>query len=46
MAKTIFISNLNAKEFKEFLGDRLIDRMRENKIEVFTFKNKWYEKNT
>ena len=29
---TIFITNMEIKEFKEFVGDRVADRMRENKV--------------
>ena len=32
MLPTIFITNLNQKEFKEFVGDRVVSRLRENKV--------------
>ena len=34
MLPTIFITNLTSKEFKEFLGDRIVSRMRENKVKT------------
>jgi len=32
MLPTIFITNLNTKEFKAFVGDRVSDRMRDNSV--------------
>ncbi|MCK9532627.1 MAG: ATP-binding protein [Gammaproteobacteria bacterium] len=32
MLPTIFVTNLTTDEFKHFIGDRAIDRMRDNKI--------------
>lgn len=32
MLPTIFITNLNTKEFKKFVGDRVSDRLRDNNI--------------
>jgi DNA replication protein DnaC len=29
---TIYITNMNEKEFKEFVGDRVVDRLRENGV--------------
>ena len=37
MLPTIYITNLEQNQFKEFLGDRLADRLRENKIQRFAF---------
>ena len=34
---TIYISNLEQKAFKEFLGSRLADRLKENKLQRFAF---------
>jgi len=38
MLPTIYITNLEQKEFKEFLGNRLADRLRENKVKRFAFE--------
>lgn len=32
MLPTIFITNLDVNEFKEFVGDRIVDRMRDNSV--------------
>ena len=37
MLPTIYITNLTEKRFKEFLGDRLSDRLRESNIARFAF---------
>ena len=34
---TIYITNLEQRGFREFLGDRLGDRLRENRIKRFAF---------
>ena len=34
---TVYITNLEQSEFRRFLGDRLADRLRENRIERFAF---------
>ena len=34
MLPTIFITNLTSAEFKEFMGDRIASRMRENKVKT------------
>ena len=37
MLPTIYITNLEQNAFKEFLGDRLADRLRENRLKRFAF---------
>ena len=37
MLPTIYITNLEQKGFREFLGDRLADRLKENRIKRFAF---------
>jgi DNA replication protein DnaC len=37
MLPTIFITNLKESEFKEFVGDRLADRLRDNNIKRIVF---------
>jgi hypothetical protein len=37
MLPTIYITNLEQNAFKEFLGDRLADRLRENRLRRFAF---------
>lgn len=37
MLPTIYITNLEQKAFKDFLGSRLADRLRENHLKRFTF---------
>jgi hypothetical protein len=37
MLPTIYITNLEQKAFKDFLGSRLADRLRENHLERFAF---------
>ena len=37
MLPTIYITNLEQKGFREFLGDRLADRLRENRVKRFAF---------
>jgi len=40
MLPTIFISNLNLQEIKNYIGDRVIDRMMENgKVVIFNWKS-------
>jgi len=38
MLPTIFITNLSATDFKKALGDRITDRLRDNKVVQFTIK--------
>jgi len=40
MLPTIIITNRSENELKQFLGDRLTDRLRDNKVIRFTFKDK------
>jgi hypothetical protein len=35
--KSVNITNLEQNAFKEFLGDRLADRLRENRLRRFAF---------
>ena len=37
MLPTVYITNLEQSDFKEFLGSRLADRLRENHLERFAF---------
>jgi len=37
---TIYITNLPQKAFKEFLGERLADRLHENRLKQFAFNGK------
>ena len=37
MLPTVYITNLEQSEFRKFLGSRLVDRLRENKIKRFAF---------
>ncbi len=45
MKPTILISNLALKELSEFIGDRVIDRMRENGGKIITFDWKTHRSN-
>jgi DNA replication protein DnaC len=38
MLPTIYITNLNQNQFKEFIGERLADRLRETNVKLFAFK--------
>ena len=37
MLPTVYITNLEQSDFREFLGSRLADRLRENHLERFAF---------
>ena len=37
MLPTVYITNLEQSEFRKFLGSRLVDRLRENRIKRFAF---------
>jgi len=37
MLPTVYITNLEQSDFREFLGSRLADRLRENRLERFAF---------
>jgi len=40
MLPTVYITNLEQSDFREFLGSRLADRLRENHLERFAFDGK------
>ena len=40
--QTVFVGNISLDEFKEFLGERLVDRIREQQIQVLMFTGKSY----
>jgi DNA replication protein DnaC len=35
---TYFITNLNQKQFKERVGERVVDRLKDNNVQQFTMK--------